>query len=151
MDIYSWAAIALHFCSSDFQFQLFILIPSPTVDCVLIISWWWYHLLKRLAAEPLPSSCLYLPWYMKQKAVYCPLCPTQGLTQLHRLKQKLRTDPCSRLEPLPVMFSTEAGDSSLCATAWVVEQTRALLWNIWLTTFPVGPRTCDWFMGLGLI
>lgn len=48
-------------------------------------------------------------------------------------------DPCSRLEPLPVMFSTEAGGLSLCVhVAWVVEQvTRALLWNIWLNYLPL--------------
>ena len=155
MNIYSWATISPPFLFIWFSISVVhSLYPAPLWDCALIISWWWHHLLKRLAAEPLPPPCLYLPWYTKQKAVYCPLCATQG------------TDSASQIEAETESL-THSPYWSLCLWCLVLklgDSACVYLWPIggagdtglvvkYLAKLPsyVGPCTCDWFMGLGLI
>lgn len=141
MNIYSWATISPTFLFIWFSISVVhSLYPAPLWDCALIISWWWYHLLKRLAAEPLPSPCLYLPWYMNQKAVYCPLCPTQG------------TDSASQIEAETENL-THSPDWSLCLWCLILKLGDSACVVKYLAKLPscVGPCTCDWFMGLGLI
>lgn len=152
MDIYSWAPaptflfiwFSISAVHSLFPALLWDLLRTNYLMVV------WYHLLKRSVGwAELPSSCL-LPALVHETegAVYCPLCPTQGLTQLLTdWSRNWELDPCPDWSLCLWCLVLKLGDSACVHVAWVVEQvTRALLWNIWLNYLPLWVQCHLWLI-----
>lgn len=143
MDIYSWAAIALHFCSSDFQFQLLFFYSQPHCGTAYSLSHggdticWKGWQLSQVTIFP-ASTC---PAHETEGSVLSPVPYSGDWLSFTDWSRNWELDPCLMdLQPGGSWcLVLKLGDSA-CVYMWPGWWSRwhgPYCGNIWLNYLPL--------------